>query len=78
MSAIRVVNLLGMKSGLQTLLFSYGPDLPGVGGARAGIWLSSVLSAAFVVFAGSTSMFGRWIVGKGDPLGSFGRDPEIE
>jgi len=71
-SAIRVVNLLGMRFD-QTLLFMYGSDLPGEGGARTGTWSSSVLSVVSVVFAGS--MFERCVAEKGDLSGCFGRIP---
>jgi len=62
-SEIRMVNSLGWRF-LQALLFSYGSDLPGVGGARTGARSLSVLSVGSVVFAGS--MFEWWVVGKGD------------
>ena len=50
-----------MRGGLQTLVLSYGSDLPGEGGARkVEVWSSSILSVSSVAFAGS--MFKRRIL----------------
>jgi len=69
---VHAVNLLGMRF-VQTLLFSYGSDLPGVGGVRTGTWSSSGFSVAF-----AGSMFERWVVEKGGASGCFGRNPELK
>lgn len=65
-----MVDLLAMRPELRTVLFTYGADLPGEGGAPGRMRSSSVPSVLSVVFVGG--MFKRWIVGKGGLSGSLG------
>ena len=54
-SSTTCMNSLGVRNGCLTLVFAYGSEFPGKGGARLGTRSSYPLSVASALFSGSMS-----------------------